>query len=252
MQTYEEFAQSFIAAVPDLTLHQKHIITSRYLIIVKAEMSEYKRVSLRLDILVNFALVSSVILTALVGINRLDMLGDSGEKALFWIILGVSVMLTIATRLLHSSNLQKRNVFARSAVEKLLTEGWKYVAKVDLYRDIEPTYGSYDDGTRDADSDVNVKFRLFCERVEAINMKIIENVIPPGGDPASEGILAGSAARANAIRNQESRAILAEIPPRNDRTFESRRDSLDENIGDDQSANNDSSQNEASEVIIIP
>lgn len=106
--------------------------------------------------LTNLITIASVLVTALITLERTKLLSDAAIDVIFWTAWGLSLGLTISHKLLYVFNVHKKYVTGIAAVERLQREGWCYICGVDKYTDL-------------SDDD---RFRIFVEKVMKIRSSI--------------------------------------------------------------------------------
>ena len=137
---------------------QKSTIDNRYLTIVNTLENEYLFTAIAFTVLSNFITVGSVLITAFITLDKLDLLTDRAKSSFFWTARAISIIVTISNKWIHSYNIHRKYLVKGGILEKLKSEGWAFLT----------TSGKY---TRFIDKGQDERFRHFSGRVERIIAK---------------------------------------------------------------------------------
>jgi hypothetical protein len=141
---------------------QKEYIVERYVDLVSHAESDYRRTVFLFIVLTNIITISGVMITALVSLDSINADDITGRNSIiFWIVWTMSIALTLANKWLYSFSIDKKYVLNHSTLEKLYNEGWTFLSGVGKYRKHD---------------DLDVRFKVFCTRVEKIRMKSVESL----------------------------------------------------------------------------
>lgn len=172
MNSFEEDFSKSLNATP-LTSEQKNVIRARYIALVLATRDEYIWVSVAYYALTSIITISGVLIASLTPLEQ--WFGQAGSTAVFWIVWSLAILLTISNKTLYLLNIGKKYILGLALLEKLMSEGWSFIAGIGIYN-IE----AFDE-----------RFMLFCARIETIKLKSMESI--PEMNDASMGILSTAA-----------------------------------------------------------
>lgn len=147
----------YISALDDTTLsdREKNIIKERYLGLVTMAERGYVSAVVVYLLLTNIVTIAGVLIAAIVSIGAPNTT-NCIDGPIFWIVWAMSIILTIANKLLYIFDIHKKYILGRITLEKLYSEGWSFLAGVNHYSDIPAD-------TR--------PFEIFCHRIENIWLK---------------------------------------------------------------------------------
>jgi len=104
--------------------------------------------------LINIITISGVLIAAFMTINKVAGINQRVADGFYWTCFALSVLLTLSNEWLYVFNMNKQFVNNVALREKLMAEGWKFLAGIDKYRTDEKT-----------------RFNLFVQRIEDIQAK---------------------------------------------------------------------------------
>lgn len=154
------FSKKFKIAIESLSYHQQKVIIYRYLDMVEEAEHEYRKIKIFYIIFTNVVTVAGVLITGLISLDKINLISSTFAEILFWIVWALSILLTLANKLIYSFNIHKKYVISYATLEKFYSEGWMFIAGIGRYNTIN----------------LDKKFKLFCTRIELIKFKSIESL----------------------------------------------------------------------------
>lgn len=157
------FAVSFkrqfkpILETKNLPPDQHTYIDSVYIPTVSKVESEYKRAAYAFKILTNIIIIGGVVITALISLNQV-FVGDLNDP-LFWITWGLSLLTTIASKMLYSYSFDKKYLVKGDFMVRLRSEGLLFLQNSGVYEAL----------------DANSGFKLFVSRTEDLHRRSTGN-----------------------------------------------------------------------------
>lgn len=179
MGNKQSFREEFIASLEEtvVTLAQKEIIKSRYINIVEDTEWEAAKMRALYIVLTNIITVCGVLIVGFVTFDKAT--GGNGTKvsedtasAFMWVIWAMGLALTLANKWLYVFSIPKKYANNTKTLERLKSEGWRFVAMNGRY----------------AEPNASARFDVFVTQVESIKADAVqENPIVFTNDLAAMG-----------------------------------------------------------------
>lgn len=160
-----------------LARFEKDIIIERYVNVVTEVENDYMWTRILYNLLTNVITLAGVLITVSMPLDKIDAIGASTQSALFWTAFALSIILNLSNKWLTAFNINKKYVLNIATLEKFHTEGWSFMAGIGRYKQ----------------TDISLRFKLFCARVEQIKMKSLESMPEMESADGASGILGTSA-----------------------------------------------------------
>lgn len=138
---------------------QREIIKSRYVSMVVHSERDYRNTCIAYVVLTNVITIAGVFIAALNPLGKLNWMDQTGERAIFWVVWGLAIALTLANKWIHTFNIPKKYVLNHIALEKFYSEGWAFLSGINKYSSC---------------ANMDERFILFCDRIEKIKLKVLE------------------------------------------------------------------------------
>ena len=153
---YMSFRERYLTALNGsvLTLRQRQIIENRYIPAVEKMVSDHWYVEAKYNFLMLTVSIATVLVTALIALERSSGLSDHAKNAIFWVALVASFMGTVANKLLYFTGVNKQYVLEAISASRIQSEGWMFVSGA----------GKYDSSRMSPDE----KFKLFARSYEKL------------------------------------------------------------------------------------
>ena len=151
--------------VCDLTDNRKSTIRRRYLPLLNTFQRRADRYSLLFRLGHLIITVGSLIVPALLSVQNAASL-VTYQNDLYWLTWTISLLVTTFNGILVLFKIDKKYYYLSTAVERLRSEGWQYMALTGRYSGVlthyaeEPTHEN--------------QFRFFCHYVEKLKLKQVE------------------------------------------------------------------------------
>ncbi len=174
------FRELFLEALNGCALspRQRKIIENRYVTSVEKMISDHQWVAIKYNSLMLTVSISTVLVTALISLEKIVGLSVSSRSAIFWVALVASFLGTIANKLLYFTGVNKQYVLESISASKIQSEGWMYVSGS----------GKYNSRYMNPDE----KFDLFMTSVEKLISSTDKGVAVSAGKGSSSIGLGGS------------------------------------------------------------
>ena len=149
-----EFRHKFTHALNQtaFTDYQKEIIVSRYVEAVDDITREYRWSAVMFFILTNVITVGGLVATALTSLLQWTSVTGDARSALTWGVWALTLTISIANIWMQTFSIYKKYVLGTSQRDKLMNEGWSFLAGCGRYTDVPQ----------------EKRFGVFCDKVENI------------------------------------------------------------------------------------
>jgi len=173
-----------------LSQQERDIIINRYVHLVILAEAKNRWSGVFYYLLTNLVTISGVLITAFLSLDKFT----DGVTYTYWVCWSLSIILTIANKLLYAFNINRAYLLSTVVLEKLYSEGWSFVSGVGKYN-IE---------------NITERFQIFCSRIEKIKMKTLKTM--GGENGCKEIISAGSAQSQRSSVSVELSEVVIESP----------------------------------------
>jgi sarcosine oxidase delta subunit len=149
-----DFCRKFTHALEQTpyTPYQREIIVSRYVEAVDDITRGYRWSAIMFFVLTNIITVGGLVATALTSLLQWTTIGDSARSALTWGVWGLTLTISVANIWMQAFSIYKKYVLGTSQRDKLMNEGWSFLAGCGRYTDISQ----------------DKRFGVFCDKIENI------------------------------------------------------------------------------------
>lgn len=149
-----DFCRKFTHALEQTayTPYQKEIIVSRYVDAVDDITRGYRWSAIMFFILTNIITVGGLVATALTSLLQWTSVTGDARSALTWSVWALTLTISIANIWMQAFSIYKKYVLGTSQRDKLMNEGWSFLAGCGRYTDVPQ----------------EKRFGVFCDKVENI------------------------------------------------------------------------------------
>lgn len=130
------FRAKFTDAIADmdLTVAQRHVLSSRYIYETEAIAADFNRSMVLYVLLTNLVTICGILIASFATLQKTSLLSDYWKDVIVWSTWSLSLLLTLSNGFLTAFGIYKKYALTDVSLGKLQNEGWSFAAGVNRYK----------------------------------------------------------------------------------------------------------------------